>query len=242
MKKKICIIGLSSFGERSLKMLVNMDVELIIVDKNRDVIQNFKDLVSDAYIVDVTNFEAVKKIIPKTLDIAIVDLGKSIEASILIASHLKKMDIPKIVARADTDQHGSILEMVGATKVVYPNQEAVQRIIPILMSDSLLNYIPINEEIIILEVTIPEQHLGRNAVELDLRNRFNINIIAVKNADLGGYKFLNARYRFCREDKALIAGSENDIMKFLNIYDFKQKKHTQWNLKKLFTLFNKQKI
>ena len=189
MSKKICIIGLSSFGERSLKMLVNMDVELIIIDKDKEVIQNFKDLVSDAYIVDVTHFEAVKKVLPKAIDIAIIDLGKSIEASILIASHLHKLGIPKIVARADSDQHGSILDMVGATKVVYPNQEAVQRIIPILMSDSLLNYIPINEEIIILEVTIPDQHLGKNVLELDLRNRFNINIIAVNNAGIDGYKF-----------------------------------------------------
>ena len=242
MRKRICIIGLSSFGERSLQMLANLDVELIIIDRDREKIQNFKDQVSDAYIVDVSHFEAVKKVIPRTIDIAIIDLGKNVEASILIASHLKKIGIEKIVARAESNQHGSILDMVGATKVVYPNQEAVKRVIPVLISDSLLNYIPINDEIIILEVTIPEQHLGKNAVELDLRNKFNINIIAVRNNENSNYKFLNARYKFCKNDKALIAGSETDIMKFLNIFELKQKVHKPWNIKKLISLFNKNKV
>jgi trk system potassium uptake protein TrkA len=241
MKKKICIIGISSFGEQSLKMLLNMNTELVIIDKNKEVIQKFKDVVSDAYIIDVINFESVKKVIPKKLDIAIIDLGKRIEASILITNYLKSIDIPMIIARADSDQHGEILDMVGATKVIYPNQEAVQRIIPRIISNTLLNYIPINDEIIILEVTIPKHKVGQNAIDLDLRNKFNINIIALKNNDEGKYKLFDAQYRFCKDDKALIVGNEVDIMKFLDIYDFEPRKNTHWNIKKLFTLFNKQK-
>ncbi len=235
--KKICIIGIDTFGKHILEILIKMDTDLIIIDRNKNIIQDYKDRVSASYIIDVTNFESVKKVIPKGLDIAIVDLGKNIESSILVTSHLKKLGIPQIVVRAESDQHGSILDMIGATKVIYPNREAAKRSVPLLLSELILNYIEINNEIIITEIILPGSYDGKNALELDLRNKYGINIIAVKNKNEEEYRFYNAKDRFKNGDTAIIAGSESNIMKILNISERKLKKEIFFSIKSFFSFF-----
>jgi len=82
--KKICIIGIDTFGKHVLEMLIKMDTDIIIIDQDKDLIQDYKDRVSGAHIIDVINFDTVKKVIPKGLDIAIVDMGKTLNLQSLL--------------------------------------------------------------------------------------------------------------------------------------------------------------
>jgi trk system potassium uptake protein TrkA len=212
--KQFAIIGLSRFGRRLLEEFLATDAELIIIDKDRDVIELYKDKVASAYIADVLNEEIIRKLIPPTIDAAIVDLGDRIEASILVTNYLKKLGVKEIIARAEGIEHGEILELVGAAKVVFPNQEAAKRIAPFLISSQIFSYLPISAGLVIAEVKVPEKFYGKSLVEVDMRRQYKLNVIAYRKLDREEYFFYAPEYRIQGDDILLVGGREEDIDAF----------------------------
>lgn len=215
MTKQFAIIGLDIFGERALEELIPLDIELIIVDKNEAKIQGYKSKVTNAYVVDVTKIEAIEKIIPRTVDVAIVDLGENIEAAMLVTNCLKQMEIKQIVVKADTDQQGNILKILGATMVVFPQKEAIKRIIPLLISPLLLNYLTISDELIIAEVRVPDKFIGQTILDANFRKNYQLNVIAFKNRNSSQYQNFSLHYQFEEDDIILVSGTEKNISDFV---------------------------
>jgi len=209
--KQFAIIGLSRFGRRLLEELMETDSEIILIDKDREVIDLYKDKVASAYIADAINEEIIRKLIPASIDAAIVDLGDRIEASILVTNYLKKMGVREIIARAESKEHGEILDLVGATKVVFPNQEAARRIAPFLISSQIFSYLPISKELVIAEIRVPEKFYGKSLVEVDMRRQYRLNVIAYRKLDKEEYYFYAPEYRLQADDVLLVGGAEADI-------------------------------
>jgi len=209
--KQFAIIGLSRFGRRLLEELLATDAEIIIIDKDREVIELYKDKVASAYIADVLNEEIIRKLIHPTIDAAIVDLGDRLEVSILVTNYLKKMGVKEIIARAEGSEHGEILELVGATKVVFPNQEAAKRVAPFLVSSQIFSYLPLSSELVIAEGKVPEQFYGKSLVEVDMRRQFRLNVMAYRKLDNEEYFFYAPEYRLQADDILLVGGREQDI-------------------------------
>ena len=209
--KQFAIIGLSRFGRRLLEELMETDCEIILVDKDREVIDLYKDKIASAYIADAINEEIIRKLIPATIDAAIVDLGDRIEASILVTNYLKKMGVREIIARAESKEHGEILDLVGATKVVFPNQEAARRIAPFLVSSQIFSYLPISQDLVIVEIRVPEKLYGKTLIEVDMRRKYRLNVIAYRKADGEEYHFYAPEYRLQPDDVLLVGGAEEDI-------------------------------
>jgi trk system potassium uptake protein TrkA len=204
--KQFAIIGLSRFGRRLLEELLESDSEIILIDKDREVIDLYKDKVASAYIADAINEEIIRKLIP-----AIVDLGDRIEASILVTNYLKKLGVREIIARAESKEHGEILDLVGATKVVFPNQEAARRIAPFLISSQIFSYLPISKELVIAEIRVPERFYGKSLIEVDMRRQYRLNVIAYRKLDKEEYYFYAPEYRLQADDVLLVGGAEGDI-------------------------------
>lgn len=210
--KQFAIIGLSHFGSRVLEELLQYeDVEILLIDRDQQVIEEFKDVVAAAYIADVIKQELIEKLVPASIDAAIVDLGDKTEASILVTNYLKKRGVKRIIAKAETEQHGEILHIVGATDVVYPNREAAKRITLPLISSALSSFFPISEGLVIAEVRLPETFAGQTVVEADLRKKHGINILAVRRHGASQFDFISPAYRFSAGDTVLVVGRETDI-------------------------------
>jgi len=128
--KQFAIIGLSKFGQRMLEELVGTGCEIILIDKDRQRVDQYKDQAAAVYVADALNEDVLEKLVPKGIDAAIVDPGDLTEVSILVTHYLKKMGIREIIAKADSDEQEEILKLVGATRVVRPNTEAARRIAP----------------------------------------------------------------------------------------------------------------
>ncbi|HSV56693.1 MAG TPA: NAD-binding protein, partial [Magnetospirillaceae bacterium] len=152
--KQFAILGLSWFGKNVLEELLELGAEVLIVDKDRDVIDLYGDHPVAAVVLDIMNEEILRNALPKGLDGVVIDMGDKIEASILATSYCRKLGIPRIFVKAVTEGHAEILEMVGATKVVFPNREAAKRITPLLMSRGILNYLPVSGKFVIAELAI----------------------------------------------------------------------------------------
>lgn len=211
--KQFAIIGVSKFGLRVLEELSEIDCEILIIDKDRELIEKLKERVTYSYIADVLNEETIRKLVPRTVDAAIVDLGDRTEASILVTNYLKKIGVAKIIAKAETDDHGEILSIVGATDVIFPNREAAKRLTPLIAYDRLFNYLPISEGLIIAEIKVPEKHVGMTLIEANFRRTYRFNVIAIRRPEEeeSGYRFFDPDYRLQKDDILLVAGSEEDL-------------------------------
>lgn len=212
--KQFAIIGLDSFGRWVLEELLDVDVEVLIVDKDESVISQYKNQVQAAYVADVIKEETIRKIVPDDIDAAFIDLGNRTQVSILVANYLKKMGVRKIVAKAETDEHGEILRLVGATDVVYPDREAAKRIMPPLLSDVMFSYMPISERLVMAEIRLPDDLNGKSLAEAGIRAEHGLNIIAVRPGGAGEFVFVSPEYRLSGEDTFLVVGESEDVQEF----------------------------
>ena len=221
--KQIAILGLSHFGKSVLDELIRLDVDVFIVDKDREVIDAYKDTAAGAVVLDVLNIENLQKILPEQVDAVIIDMGDSIEASILATSYCAKLNMKVIIVKAETESHAEILELVGATKIIFPNKEAAKRITPLLLSNVLLNYFPISESISLVEIELPERMIGKTVLESELRTKYNLNLIAVRQPDDEFGQF-TSKYRFRVGDIGLLSGDDKSLDSFAG-YVSKEKQH-----------------
>ncbi|HUX20058.1 MAG TPA: TrkA family potassium uptake protein [Spirochaetia bacterium] len=210
--KQFAIIGVSKFGSRILDELSQIDCEILIIDKDPLRIEKLKDRVTYSYVADVLNEETIRKLVPPTVDAAIVDLGDRTEVSILVTNYLKKIGVRQIVVKAETNEHGEILQIVGATQIVFPNREAAKRLIPMIAYTNLFNYLPISEGLIIAEIKVPDKNVGMTLIEADFRKTHKFNVIALRKAeDEAEYRFYEPDYELQADDVLLVAGNENDL-------------------------------
>jgi trk system potassium uptake protein TrkA len=212
--KQFAIIGLSYFGRNVLEELLALDVDVLIIDKDREVVDAYRDAPLTAVVLDVLNEESLRHVLPKTIDAVVIDLGERIEASILATSYCRKLGVKTIIVKAETEAHAEILDLVGATKIVFPNKEAAKRITPLMTSSALLNYLPVSGNLVIAELELPERFVGKTVVETDLRKKYGLNLISVKNGEEEEYGLFLPDYRFRKGDVALVSGTDEALEAF----------------------------
>ncbi len=208
----IAVIGLGTFGIRVIEELADENVEVIIVDKERDLVEKYKGLVRDAYITDAITNEMIDKIIPNDVSSVIIDFGSNVEGSILLTNHLHKMGIKNIIVKAKTPDHGDILKLVGATTIVYPDYDAASRIVPQLLSTELFSFLNVSPLFALAEVAVNAENVGKTLAAVNFRQTYKLNVIAYRLSDEHDFAFIDSG-DFVFEDgmHLLIAGKEDDI-------------------------------
>jgi trk system potassium uptake protein TrkA len=221
--KQVAILGLSHFGKSVLEELLELKVEVFIMDKDRQIIDAYKDAAAGSVVLDVLNVENLRKVIPESTDAVIIDMGDSIEASILATSYCAKLKIKTIIVKAETESHGEILELVGATKVVFPNKEAAKRISPLLLSSVLLNYLPVSGKLVIAELAIPDHLIGKTVQEIEFQTKHQLNLISIRSIE-GEFDQFDEGYTFKPKDIGLFSGTDEALDRFTG-YVLKEKQH-----------------
>jgi trk system potassium uptake protein TrkA len=177
---KFAIIGLGSFGSNVAKTLYEKKHEVLAVDTDKEKIEELKTLVTHAVHMDAAVKENLRALDIQEMDVVIVSLGPKMAASILTVLYLHELGAKRIVAKALTEDHGKILEAVGATEVIYPEKDMAIKTALRLSNPNILEYLPLLSGIDIQEIAPPEKFVGKSLRELDLRNRFGVQIIAIK--------------------------------------------------------------
>lgn len=177
---KFAVIGLGSFGGNVAKTLYERGHEVLAVDSDKEKIEELKVSVSHAVHMEAADKENLEALGIRDMDVVIVSLGPNMEASILTVLYLHEMHVKRIVAKALTEDHAKILEAVGATEVIYPEKDMAVRTALKLSDPNVLEYLPLISGFRIQEIAPPEKFIGKSLKELDLRNRFGVQIIAVK--------------------------------------------------------------
>ncbi|MDR7071735.1 potassium channel family protein [Fictibacillus barbaricus] len=220
MSKQYAVIGLGRFGSSLAQSLTQEDNEVLGIDINEERIEENREAVRHGVIADSTDEQAMKSLGIRNFDVVIVAIGDNMQASILSVVVLKELGVKHIVAKALSKHHGLILSKVGADDVVYPERDMGQRIAQKLMSPSIIEFIKLSDEYSIEEVRISANITGKSLIELDIRARFNVNVIAVRYSNNSVKISPEPDYRL-KEDDVLVVIGKNDDLKELEKFNAK---------------------
>lgn len=222
--RQFAVIGLGTFGWSVAKTLSEKGHQVLVIDKDEELIQEAAEVTTDGVQVDSTDEKALRAVGIMNVDVAIVAIGTNLEASVLTTLILKELGVQHIVARAVTDEHGKVLEKVGATKVVFLERDMGSRVANSLISPSILEHIQLSPEFSIMETVPPKEFIGKSIRDLDVRAKHGLNIIALRKKDPAaeGPGELNvapkADYIVKQADIFVIIGSNENLDKFKKKY------------------------
>ena len=174
------VIGLGTFGMQTCLELSARGARVIAVDNNPDLIEKVKDHTSRAVLLDSTDEQFLSDLPVEDIDMAVIAIGDSIEASILTTALLKKAGIPYIIARAATELHHRVLRQIGANEILDIERNAGRQVAEKILAPEVLDSVPITMEISIAEVFLPGGFVDRTFADVDLPGRMNLNISAIK--------------------------------------------------------------
>ncbi len=223
--KYAVVIGVGSFGLYVIKTLAEKGVKVVVLDKDPDKIEMVKNIAAKAAIAESTNKEVLENFGVKDADAVVVAVGPKMEDSILIVHHLMTLGVKRIIAKANSEEHGKILEIIGVQKenVIFAERYAAIRVANKLLSNNILDFIPLSEEFSIREIAPPEIFVGKSLKELDLRNKYNIHVIAVKEfiptsgVSEGRVIIPKADFIIKDSDSLIVAGDEEALSKIPEI-------------------------
>lgn len=216
MKKKYCVIGLGNFGFEVVKSLYESGHEVVAIDSNKEKVQVVKDICSSAILNDAVNKEFLASQGVQEMDAVIVCTGEKTHFSTLLTLYLKELKVRRILVKSVSDDHGRILERVGATDVIFPEKDMARRIARSVSTPNILEFIPLAEEYSLSESEPPKHFRGKTLAELDLRKKFHVTVIAIK--DILTDEFLPApppTYLIKDSDLLILIGKTNDVEKAL---------------------------
>jgi trk system potassium uptake protein len=217
-KKRFAVIGAGSFGYHAAKALYENENEVIAIDQNKDRVQAIEPHCTSAIVQDVTDMEALKGLGLDEVDAVIVSTGANIKPSILICFHLSRLGIRRIIAKAEDDDHGEILKQLGATEIIRPGMDMAQRLALRLTSPNIMEFLPLEEDYTIAQVDPPPSFIGKSLMELALRKRYEVNVIAVKERVSERFVMVpGADFTVKENDILVILGKESDLAKIREV-------------------------
>lgn len=178
--RQFAVIGLGRFGSKVAETLAKKGAPVIAIDSKQELVERISEFVTKAVRIDSTDEKALAASGVKDVDVAVVGMGEDIESSILTTALLKNLDIKEIVVRANTSLHAQILKMVGATRVVFPEEDMGLRVAHSILSPGVLEYIELGADYTLAEFEAKGDIVGHTINELDLRAKHGVNILIVK--------------------------------------------------------------
>ncbi len=210
-KTTYAIIGLGRFGGSLALALAESGAELVVIDRDEEKVREMREYTENAFLVQHLDKKTLEETGIQNCDIAIVCIGEHLDTSILTTLNLVGMGIPKVIAKANSPEHGEILEKLGA-EVVYPERDMAIRLANRLETAQVLDFIQLSKKINISKLHIPECVVGKSVLETNFRQKFGLNIIAVENNGTV-IDHVKPNYIFRKDDTLIVAGSKDGLIR-----------------------------
>lgn len=210
--KRAVVIGMGIFGYHLARTLFENGFEVVAIDKQKEAIAQIRDYATKAILSDGTDRDIWDNIGLSEDDIAIISFGEDLAAATLITLHLKQKKVKNIIVKAPNEDHKLILEKIGATDVIIPEMEVARKLAKSLISPNVIDFIPLSEDYMIFELAPPNSFLKKTLAELQLRNRFHIEVIAVRDVLTDEINMVpRADFVVKDTDVLVVIGREKDI-------------------------------
>lgn len=178
--KSILLIGLGRFGRHIAIKLDELNHQVMALDKNESRVEAVLPYVRGAQIGDATNEDFIRSLGVRNFDVCIVAIGDNFQSSLEATSLLKELGAKMVVSRAARDVHAKFLLRNGADEVVYPEKQLASWTAIRYSADHIFDYVELDEEHGIFEISIPDTWVGKTVGKLDIRKRYNVNIMALR--------------------------------------------------------------
>jgi len=208
----VLVIGLGRFGAATAGQLDRLDREVLAIDESAALVQKWSERVTHAVQADARSIDALRQLGADEFSIAVVAVGSSIEASVLITANLVDLKVPQIWAKAISQSHGKILERIGANHVIYPEAEAGERVAH-LVSGRMLDYIQFDDDFALVKMYPPKPVRGLSLTQSNVRRKYNVTVVGVKSPGKP-FGYATADTVVSNRDLIIVSGSTADIERF----------------------------
>lgn len=215
--KNILLIGLGRFGRHIAMKLNELNHQVMAVDKDEDRVNRILPFVTNAQIGDSTSEDFLASLGVRNFDVCIVAIGDNFQSSLETASLLKELGAKKVVARAGRDIQAKFLLRNGADEVVYPEKQMGNWTAIRYTSDHITDYIALGDDHAIFEVEVPDSWVGKSIGQLDVRKRYHVNIMAIKQNGKFSMTVITPDTSLPVNSTILVLGTQRDIQKCFHI-------------------------
>lgn len=214
--KSVLLIGLGRFGRHMAQKLQDMGHEVLAVDHDEGRVNAALPYVTNAQIGDSTNEQFIATLGVRNFDMCVVAIGDDFQSSLETTALLKENGAPFVLSRATRDVHAKFLLRNGADEIIYPEKQMADWAAVRYSSDHIFGYIELTPECSIFETTVPQNWVGRSVVELAVRQKYRINILATRK-ESGPLELLpGPTHTFQEDERIYILGANQDVQKFIS--------------------------
>ena len=179
INKTYAVFGLGRYGRAVAEELVKNGADVIAVDRNEELVNDAAQFIPVCKCADVTEPEVIDKLDIEDVDVVIIAMANSLESSVMAITLCKEAGVKTVIAKCVEEMHGKIFYRVGADKVVFPEKEAGTRLGKNLLSSGFVDIVELSKDVSMVEVDMKPQWVGKNLIELNLRKKYSINVVAV---------------------------------------------------------------
>lgn len=209
--RSMLVIGLGRFGENLAESLVKLGNEVVVVDENEEKVNAIAPYVTGAYIGKCTNEEVLEGLGINNFDMCFVCISEDFQSSLEITSLIKEMGAKVVASKVDRDTHAKFLKKIGADIVIYPEKDMAQKAAVRYSSPFVVDYFEVMDDYGMFEVETPQSWIGKTIKEVNVRAKYNLNIIGVK--DQFNINPVDPDYHFKENEHLLVLGKNNDVIK-----------------------------
>ncbi len=211
----VLLIGMGKFGRTLGENLLAMGDEVMIVDKNEDLINQLSSKYTNALIANCAVSEALATMDIPSFDVCVVAIGDDFQSSLEITSNLKDLGARKIISKATTEIQRKFLLRVGADEVVFPDRDLAEKLAVRLSSYNVLNYVELDNDYAIFEIAVPKKWVKKSIIEVNPRAKYDMNILMIKKNN-AVINMPDANYVFEEGDSVVVYGNNERILHFVN--------------------------
>ena len=208
--KSFVVIGLGLFGSSVARQLCALGAEVLAIDTNFDLVQQVSTDVTNAVVADARDQEVLRALGVHECDGAVIAIGDDLAGSVLATMNVKELGIGYVVCKAHDETHRRVLEKLGADKVLIPEKEVADKLARSLTSHNVLDFIELSSDYGIVELPAPRAWVGKNLMELNVRAKLGLNIIAIERNEKISVS-PRAEFQIAKDDILVVLGDYDSL-------------------------------
>lgn len=178
--KSYAVFGLGRYGRAVAEELINNGMEVLAVDIDQSNVDNAVGTIPVCKCADITDPEVIKRLGISNIDVVIVAMASNLEASVMAVTLCKEAGVENVIVKCGNEMHQKILSRVGADKVIFPEKESGTRLAKNLLTSGFVEMIELSNEVSMVELDVKEEWIGKSLIELSLRKKYSINVVAIR--------------------------------------------------------------
>ncbi len=214
--KSFAIIGLGLFGSQLAKDLYEEDANVLVIDKDENIIDNIADNVTKAVTLDAKNRDSLANIGINKYDCVVVCTSNDLATSVIITMNLRALNVPKIICKVKNETDEEVLVALGAEMCIIPENVAALKLSKTLTSNNVVDFTQLSDEYGMMEITVPDSWKGESIIGLNIRSQYGVNVIAIRHDDKLRVDF-DPSYLFADGDELVMVGSNASLSKIQRI-------------------------